>query len=63
MRQPSLLGASFHDLNLYNALELTLRGDGRTYILNVQTDGMQPEDMYQAFVYTRGGPSWQIVRV
>ena len=62
-RQPSLLGATYHDISAYNALELELRGDGRTYILNLQTAGLQKEDLYQAFVYTRGGPEWQTVQV
>ena len=40
-----------------------LRGDGRTYIANIQTDSTQQEDLYQAFVYTRGGPEWQTVQI
>ena len=36
---------------------------GRTYIANIQTDSTQQEDLYQAFVYTRGGPEWQTVQV
>lgn len=36
-RQPSMLGPTLHDLSHYQGLELELRGDGRSYILNIQT--------------------------
>ena len=61
--QPTLFGASLHDLTRYNGLELCVRGDGRTYIVNIRTDGYQPDDVFQAFLYTRGGPLWQTVQV
>lgn len=57
------MGATLHDLSEYNGLELQLRGDGRAYMLNIQTDGLQQDDIFQAFIYTRGGPSWQTVHV
>lgn len=46
-----------------NALELEVRGDGRPYIVNIQTSSLHQEDLYQAFLYTRGGPAWQTVQV
>ncbi len=61
--KPSLFGKTYMDLEDCNAIELVLRGDGRTYIMNIQTDSLQPEDLYQAFVYTRGGPYWQTIQV
>ena len=62
--QPSLFGSTYHDVgDLNNALEVVCRGDGRTYVLNVRTDGLGPEDMFQAAIYTRGGPLWQRARV
>lgn len=48
---------------MFSGLEFKLRGDGRTYIINLQTDGLQPDDVYQAFIYTKGGPDWETVRV
>lgn len=47
----------------YDGIELKVRGDGRSYVFNMQTTSMQPEDLYQAFVYTRGGPDLQTVQV
>lgn len=62
--QPSLFGATYLETGLTNdALEIACRGDGRTYILNVRTDGLGPEDVFQAFLYTRGGPHWQTARI
>ena len=40
------------DLDDFTDLVFHLRGDGRTYIVNVQTDGLVPDDVFQAFLYT-----------
>jgi NADH dehydrogenase [ubiquinone] 1 alpha subcomplex assembly factor 1 len=63
MAQPSLLGKTYMDVEDCNAIEVVLRGDGRGYILNIQTDSLQPEDLFQSFIYTRGGPYWQTIHV
>jgi len=60
---PSLFGDTYYDLTNMSGLEINLRGDGRTYIANIKTDGMQQEDIFQAFIYTRGGPLWQKVQI
>ena len=60
---PSMFGDTYMSFEDCNAIEIVVRGDGRGYILNVQTDSMQPEDLYQSFVYTRGGPFWQTIRI
>ena len=62
-RQRTLLKQQFLDLGMNNALELEVRGDGRPYIVNIQTSSLHQEDLYQAFLYTRGGPAWQTVQV
>lgn len=61
--QRSLFGEVNYDLSEFNGLEIELRGDGRTYIANLHTSGFRDEDLYQAFVYTRGGPLWQTVQI
>eukprot|EP00123_Amoebidium_parasiticum_P000710 comp11585_c0_seq1/m.6064 comp11585_c0_seq1/g.6064 ORF comp11585_c0_seq1/g.6064 comp11585_c0_seq1/m.6064 type:complete len:235 (-) comp11585_c0_seq1:513-1217(-) len=50
------------DIWQYDSLEVKLRGDGRAYFLNITTDGLQPEDVYQSFIYTVGGPEWEVLR-
>ncbi|KJE92666.1 hypothetical protein CAOG_03583 [Capsaspora owczarzaki ATCC 30864] len=47
------------NLEAFDTVELILRGDGRTYISNLSTDSVQEHDVYQSFVYTRGGPEWE----
>ena len=47
----------------YDGIVVRLRGDGRTYTLNVQTKGIRDDDIHQSFFHTRGGPYWEIVRV
>ena len=42
---------------------MKIRGDGRTYALNIQPESIRNDDLHQAFMYTRGGPFWEIVRV
>lgn len=47
----------------YDGIVVRLRGDGRTYTLNVQTKSVRDDDIHQSFFHTRGGPYWEIVRV
>lgn len=52
--------------SLYNMLVMKIRGDGRSYLININTRGTWDitwNDMYQYVLYTRGGPYWQIARV
>eukprot|EP00049_Salpingoeca_infusionum_P022522 m.7324 g.7324 ORF g.7324 m.7324 type:complete len:238 (-) comp5234_c0_seq2:1128-1841(-) len=60
---PTLLGASYIDMQMHNGLEFVLRGDGRAYIATIQTSSLRDEDLFQAAIYTRGGHHWQTVQV
>eukprot|EP01134_Creolimax_fragrantissima_P008279 CFRG8279T1 len=52
-----------YDLSDYDSLEIRFRGDGRAYAVNIQTDGLQEQDLYQTFIYTKGGPEWETLRL
>nr|XP_050857924.1 complex I intermediate-associated protein 30, mitochondrial isoform X1 [Vespula vulgaris] len=54
------------DWHLYNHLIMRVRGDGRTYMINIGTKGLYDinwNDLYNYVMYTRGGPYWQYVKI
>jgi NADH dehydrogenase [ubiquinone] 1 alpha subcomplex assembly factor 1 len=51
------------DLSEYDGLEFRVRGDGRKFTVNVQTEDYIKEDLYQAFLITRGGPFWEEIQL
>lgn len=57
---------TYLDWTCYNKLVMKVRGDGRSYMLNLSTAGYWDvlwNDMYQFILFTRGGPYWQIAKV
>ncbi|KAI1895240.1 hypothetical protein AGOR_G00104270 [Albula goreensis] len=55
-----------HDWSRFNTLFLRIRGDGRPWMVNIGTETYfyhQSDDMYNYFLYTRGGPYWQDVKI
>ncbi|XP_073464965.1 complex I intermediate-associated protein 30, mitochondrial isoform X3 [Aquarana catesbeiana] len=54
-----------HDWSNFNTLHLRIRGDGRPWMVNIQSEtyfSLQWDDLYHYFLYTRGGPYWQDVK-
>uniref|UniRef100_A0AAG5DB45 NADH:ubiquinone oxidoreductase intermediate-associated protein 30 domain-containing protein n=1 Tax=Anopheles atroparvus TaxID=41427 RepID=A0AAG5DB45_ANOAO len=57
---------SFYDWSQYNTLVLKVRGDGRSYLINLAAEGYYDilwNDIYHYVLYTRGGPHWQIAKI
>uniref|UniRef100_A0A3Q3WBJ0 Complex I intermediate-associated protein 30, mitochondrial n=1 Tax=Mola mola TaxID=94237 RepID=A0A3Q3WBJ0_MOLML len=55
-----------YDWSSFNTLHLRVRGDGRPWMISIATDtyfSHQKDDIYCYFLYTRGGPYWQDVRI
>jgi NADH dehydrogenase [ubiquinone] 1 alpha subcomplex assembly factor 1 len=45
---------------------MNIRGDGRSYLINIATEGyfdLTWNDVYHYILYTRGGPHYQTVRI
>ncbi|KPP74462.1 complex I intermediate-associated protein 30, mitochondrial-like [Scleropages formosus] len=54
------------DWSSFNTLYIRLRGDGRPWMINIAAEtyfSHQKDDLYNYFLYTRGGPYWQDVKV
>ncbi|XP_072385922.1 complex I intermediate-associated protein 30, mitochondrial [Diabrotica undecimpunctata] len=54
------------DWTSYNMLVMKVRGDGRSYLLNIHCKGYYDltwNDMYHYVLFTRGGPYWQVARI
>ncbi|XP_054733502.1 complex I intermediate-associated protein 30, mitochondrial [Anastrepha obliqua] len=57
---------STYDWTQYNTLVMKVRGDGRSYLINLHTEGyfdLMWNDVYHYVLYTRGGPHWQFVKI
>ncbi|XP_052863149.1 complex I intermediate-associated protein 30, mitochondrial [Anopheles cruzii] len=57
---------SFYDWGQYNTLVLKVRGDGRSYLINLSAEGYYDilwNDIYHYVLYTRGGPHWQVTKI
>ncbi|XP_023940002.1 complex I intermediate-associated protein 30, mitochondrial [Bicyclus anynana] len=55
-----------YNWHLYNTLVVKLRGDGRSYLLNISCEGYYDitwNDIYHYVLFTRGGPYWQIAKI
>ncbi|XP_028994699.1 complex I intermediate-associated protein 30, mitochondrial [Betta splendens] len=54
------------DWSSFNTLHLRVRGDGRPWMVNIAAESYfshQKDDIYSYFLYTRGGPYWQDVKI
>lgn len=62
--QPAtLLGRSVWDIDPYSFLALRIRSDGRSYLVNVQTEGVEPTDLHQHRLFAKSPGKWETVYV
>ncbi|XP_037550569.1 complex I intermediate-associated protein 30, mitochondrial [Nematolebias whitei] len=54
------------DLSSFNTLHLRIRGDGHQWMIIINSEtyfSHHKDDLYVYFLYTRGGPYWQDVKI
>lgn len=57
----SFYGTPTFDVSPYKFISLRVRGDGRRYFLNVQTDSYIETDLYQHRLFLTGSKEWETV--
>ncbi|OAA63557.1 FAD dependent oxidoreductase superfamily [Niveomyces insectorum RCEF 264] len=63
-RRPTVFGRALWDVDSYAYLALRVRSDGRSYLVNVQTDSMvAPTDLHQHRLFARRPGQWETVVV
>ena len=60
---PTLFGRAFWDIDPYTYLALRIKSDARSYMINVQTEGVEPTDLHQHRLFARTPGQWETVLV
>lgn len=62
-QQPTIFGRSVWDIDPYAYLALRIKSDGRSYMVNVQTEGVEPTDLHQHRLFAKRPGEWETVLV
>ncbi|KAG6026746.1 hypothetical protein E4U41_001178 [Claviceps citrina] len=60
---PTLFGRSLWDIDPYTYLALRVRSDGRSYLVNLQTEGVEPSDLHQHRLFAKHPGQWETVMI
>ncbi|KAJ4147299.1 hypothetical protein LMH87_001833 [Akanthomyces muscarius] len=60
---PTLFGKSVWDIDPYIYLALRIKSDGRSYFVNVQTEGVEPTDLHQHRLFAKRPGQWETVLI
>ena len=58
---PTLFGKSLWNIDPYAFLALRIKSDGRSYLVNIQTDGIVPTDIHQHRLFATRPGEWETV--
>lgn len=62
-RKRTVFGKGLLDLDQYKYLALRLKSDGRSYFVNIQTDGIEPTDLHQHRLYAKRPGEWETILI
>lgn len=62
-RPPTIFGKSLWDIDPYVFLALRIKSDGRSYLVNVQTESVVPTDLHQHRLFSRRPGEWETVLI
>ncbi|KAF2674966.1 CIA30-domain-containing protein, partial [Microthyrium microscopicum] len=56
-------GKGFWDIDQYTFLAIRLKSDGRKYLVNLQSDGIEPTDLHQHRIYAKRPGEWETLLI
>lgn len=62
-RGPTIFGKSFWNIDPYAYLAMRIKSDGRSYLVNVQTESVVPTDLHQHRLFTKRPGEWETVLI
>lgn len=62
-RPPTIFGRSLWNIDSYSYLGLRIKSDGRSYLVNIQTESLVPEDLHQHRLFARRPGEWETVHI
>ncbi|KAH7037479.1 complex I intermediate-associated protein 30-domain-containing protein [Microdochium trichocladiopsis] len=62
-RPPTIFGRSLWNIDSYSYLGLRIKSDGRSYLVNIQTESVVPEDLHQHRLFARRPGEWETVHI
>ncbi|KAI1825827.1 complex I intermediate-associated protein 30-domain-containing protein [Xylaria intraflava] len=61
--KPTLFGKVLFNIDMYTYLALRIRSDGRSYLVNIQTESVVPTDLHQHRLFTKRPGEWETVLI
>lgn len=62
-RKPTIFGKSLWDVDPYSYLAMRIKSDGRSYLVNVQTESVEPTDIHQHRLFSKRPGEWETVLI
>ncbi|KAI1276275.1 complex I intermediate-associated protein 30 [Xylaria sp. FL0933] len=61
--KPTVFGKTLFNIDMYTYLALRIRSDGRSYLVNVQTESVVPTDLHQHRLFAKRPGEWETVLI
>ncbi|KAI0422985.1 complex I intermediate-associated protein 30 [Xylaria grammica] len=62
-KKATIFGKSLFNIDMYTYLALRIRSDGRSYLVNVQTESVVPTDLHQHRLFAKRPGQWETVLI
>lgn len=62
-QSPTIFGRAFWDIDPYTYLALRIKSDARSYMINVQTEGVNLTDLHQHRLFAKRPGQWETILV